>query len=198
MEFRKLFDDGAAAVVIKPRGIDCERDLPALVGGDVFLVHRLDRETAGLLVIARTSADAAALSRAVTEGRLTKEYTAVVCGTPVPPAGELRDLLFHDRVKNKTYVVSRRRAGVKEAVLTYETVGTAQTASGPETTVQIRLLTGRTHQIRAQFAHLGCPLAGDGKYGGGKGEFRLTSVRLSFPHPRTGEIMTFTLPGGDA
>lgn len=155
----------------------------------VFPVHRLDRETEGLMVYARTSAAAAALSAAIAEGRLQKEYLAVLCGTPAEPEGELRDLLFYDRRRGKSYVVDRERRGVKEAVLRYRVIRT----EGAHTLVWVRLLTGRTHQIRVQFASRGLPLRGDRRYGASKGAggLALLACRLRFPHPTTGETMEF-------
>ena len=127
--------------------------------GEIYPVHRLDQAVGGVMVYARTKQAAAALSRAIQEGRMEKEYLAVLTKPMAEPHGTLRDLLYHDRVKNKTYVVKRKRNGVKEAVLDYETL-----ASGAEgTLIRVHLHTGRTHQIRVQFAARGCPLAGDGK-----------------------------------
>ena len=135
-----------------------------------------------------TKQAAAALSLAIQEGRMEKEYLAVLTRPMTEPSGTLRDLLYHDRVKNKTYVVKRKRSGVKEAVLDYETLATC--AAG--TLVRVRLHTGRTHQIRVQFASRGCPLTGDGKYGGKGSAPALWSWRLSFPDPRTGLHLTFS------
>ena len=130
--------------------------------GEIYPVHRLDQAVGGVMVYARTKQAAAALSRAIQEGRMEKEDLAVLTKPMAEASGTLRDLLYHDRVKNKTYVVKRKRNGVKEAVLDYETL-----ASGAEgTLIHVHLHTGRTHQIRVQFASRGCPLAGDGKYGG--------------------------------
>ena len=143
--------------------------------GEIYPVHRLDQAVGGVMVYARTKQAAAALSRAIQEGRMEKEYLAVLTKPMAEPHGTLRDLLYHDRVKNKTYVVKRKRNGVKEAVLDYETL-----ASGAEGTL-----------IRVQFAARGCPLAGDGKYGGKGSAPLLWSYRLSFPDPRDGRMQTF-------
>lgn len=156
--------------------------------GEIYPVHRLDQAVGGVMVYARTKQAAAALSRAIQEGRMEKEYLAVLTKPMAQPCGTLRDLLYHDRVKNKTYVVKRKRNGIKEAVLDYETL--ASGAAG--TLVRVRLHTGRTHQIRVQFASRGCPLVGDGKYGGRGSAPLLWSYRLSFPDPRDGTMRTFT------
>lgn len=158
--------------------------------GEIYPVHRLDQAVGGVMVYARTKQAAAALSRAIQEGRMEKEYLAVLTKPMAEASGTLRDLLYHDRVKNKTYVVKRKRNGVKEAVLDYETL-----ASGAEgTLIHVHLHTGRTHQIRVQFASRGLPLLGDGKYGlpGDPGPIALWSWRLRFTHPETGREMTFT------
>ena len=119
--------------------------------GEIYPVHRLDQAVGGVMVYARTKQAAAALSRAIQEGRMEKEYLAVLTKPMAEPHGTLRDLLYHDRVKNKTYVVKRKRNGVKEAVLDYETL-----ASGAEGTLavvkdggSIEALTGATVTSRA-------------------------------------------------
>ena len=192
----EILEQNAAYVVcIKPAGIPSQGEgldamparLAAEVGGEIYPVHRLDQAVGGVMVYARTKQAAAALSRAIQEGRMEKDYLAVLTKPMAEASGTLRDLLYHDRVKNKTYVVKRKRNGVKEAVLEYETL-----ASGAEgTLVRVHLHTGRTHQIRVQFASRGCPLAGDGKYGGKGSAPLLWSYRLAFPDPRDGTMRIF-------
>ncbi len=156
----------------------------------IYPVHRLDRDTDGLMVYARRATAAAALSRAIAEGEIRKEYLAVICGTPEESEGTLRDLMFYDRARGKSYLVDRPRKGVKEAVLDYRTLASRAGYS----LLQIRLHTGRTHQIRVQFGGRGLPLCGDRRYGAPPSAFSmgLCSVRLSFPHPTSGAPMTFT------
>ena len=159
-------------VCIKPVGVraqgEAEADLPALLkrqlGCEIYPVHRLDQAVGGVMVFAKTAPAAAKLSQAIAGGTLQKEYLAVLGARPKDDSGELFDLLFHDRTKNKTYVVSRQRKGVKEAKLAYRVLDVQNGLC----LVRIRLYTGRTHQIRVQFASRGMPLVGDGKYGSRK------------------------------
>ena len=165
----------------------------------VYPVHRLDRETAGVMLVALTEPGAAKLSALVSSGGLHKTYLAVVRGRPAEQSAEWTDLLFRDARRNKSYVVDRRRAGVKEARLAYDVIGTVQTADGPLSLVRVRLYTGRTHQIRVQFSHRGLPLVGDGRYGGGGGTLSLFAARLAFTCPFCGREKTFTaLPSDGA
>ena len=122
--------------------------------------------------------------------KLQKEYLAVIAGKPAEDAGTLRDLLYHDRAKNKSYPVKRMRAGVKEAELDYALLESRDGLS----LVRVRLHTGRSHQIRVQFASRGMPLAGDVKYGSAVRDcpIALFSCALSLPHPRTGEALSFS------
>ena len=180
---------------VKPVGVraqgEAEADLPALLkrqlGCEIYPVHRLDQAVGGVMVFAKTAPAAAKLSQAMAEGTLQKEYLAVLERSPEQTEGELSDLLFHDRTKNKTYVVSRQRKGVKEAKLAYRVLDVQNGLC----LVRIRLYTGRTHQIRVQFASRGCPLAGDGKYGGKGSAPLLWSYRLAFPDPRDGTMRIF-------
>lgn len=109
-------------VCVKPTDIDSEFGMPqalsAALGGEFFPVHRLDANVGGIMVYARNKNACALLSRAFAEGKTEKEYVALVHGTP-PPSGEMNDLLFKDSRRNKVYVVSRPRAGVKQARLSY-------------------------------------------------------------------------------
>ncbi len=158
-----LYSDREIAVCIKPVGLDSETEVPAEIkrtlGGDVFTVHRLDKNVGGVMVYARTKAAAAALSQAIQEGRMVKEYVALVHGTP-PARGDWEDFLWKDSRKNKVFVVKRVRAGVKKARLEF-----TRLQEGETTLVRIRLHTGRSHQIRVQFSSRGYPLVGDHKYG---------------------------------
>ena len=176
-----LYSDKALAVCVKPVGLDSEQEVPAaliqVLGGEIFPIHRLDKNVGGVMVYARTRQAAAALSRAIQEGSLVKEYVALVHGTP-PETGDWEDLLFKDSAKNKVFVVKKERKGVKKARLGYRVL-----TSGPDSLVRIRLHTGRSHQIRVQFASRGYPLAGDHKYGARDdlSAPMLFSCRVSFP-----------------
>ena len=184
-----LYSDASIAVCLKPLGLDSESALPNALkdrlGGDIFPIHRLDKNVGGVMVYARTKAAAAALSKAVREGTMVKEYVALVHGTP-PEAGDWTDLLFKDPSKNKVFVVKRERRGVKKARLEF-----TRLSAGEQSLVRVRLHTGRSHQIRVQFASRGYPLVGDHKYGSKDAATApmLFSCRVSFPYQ--GETKTF-------
>ena len=189
-----LHEDEQLLVCVKPGGVLSAADASGkknmqtlLAPRQTFPVHRLDREACGLMVFAKTKEAAAFLSGQMGTG-FEKEYLAVCQGEP-PEAGELTDLLYHDKGKNKTYTVKRKRAGVREAKLSYIVTERKNGCS----LLKIRLFTGRTHQIRVQFASRGFPLVGDRKYGAKSGgTLQLCSVKLSVPHP-TGGRMSFEL-----
>ena len=159
-----LYHDADLAVIVKPVGLDSESAVPQeikkLLGGECFTVHRLDQNVGGVMVYARNKAAAAALSRCITDGTMVKEYIARVHGE-VPEAGDWEDLLLKDQSKNKVFVVKRARGGVKRARLTFTRLAVQDDVS----LVRIRLYTGRSHQIRVQFASRKHPLLGDHKYG---------------------------------
>lgn len=195
-----LFRDRLLAVCVKPPGVLSQdgpgRTLPALLreqlGGEAFPVHRLDREAGGVLVCARTRAAAGTLSAALAGGAFRKEYLCVLRGSPPSAEGTCTDLLVHDRARNRSFVVQRARGGAREARLDYRVLSAKDGLSF----VLVRLHTGRTHQIRVQFASRGTPLLGDGRYGGGPGPLALWSFSLAFPHP-SGRPMAFhALPEG--
>ena len=184
-----LFSDRDIVLCVKPVGLDSEIQMPAALketlGGEIYPVHRLDKNVGGVMVFARTQAAAASLSKAIQEGNLIKEYVALVHGNP-PESGDWEDLLWKDSRKNKVFVVKRMRGGVKKARLEF-----TRLTSGEESLVRIRLHTGRSHQIRVQFASRGYPLVGDHKYGARDNvpAPMLYSCKLTFPHK--GKLLEF-------
>ena len=177
-----LYSDKQIIVCIKPVGQDSEAEFPSALkeqfGGDIFPIHRLDKNVGGVMVYARTRQAAAQLSKAVQEGTMVKEYVAMVHGTP-PESGDWEDLLWKDAKRNKVFVVKRPRGGVKKARLEF-----TRRSAGETSLVHIRLHTGRSHQIRVQFSSRGFPLVGDHKYGSRdeKTAPMLFSCRISFPY----------------
>lgn len=179
-----LYFDKDLVAAVKPVGVSSEDGpggMPELLrselGGEIYPIHRLDLNVGGVMVYARTKGAAGALSRLVQDGAMVKEYRCLVHGTP-PEGGILEDFLFKDSRKNKVFVVKKERKGVKKAKLEY----TRLTGSDPSL-LHIRLYTGRSHQIRVQFASRGFPLLGDRKYGA-RDEAKapmLFSCRVSFP-----------------
>lgn len=215
-------------VVCKAAGEDSEHDLPGLLAeqngdqaADYFVVHRLDKAASGLLVLARDRRTAGELSRQLTENRLRKRYLCVVPGVPEPAGGEMQDLLYKDKMKQKMFPVKRKRAGVKEASLTYRVLETQASVSNdvsnqaktdeevsespaqlqstaealtPLALVEVELQTGRFHQIRCQFAARKLPLVGDGKYGSRvrSPHLALFCQQLSFYDPKEKKELCFT------
>lgn len=177
-----LYSDRDIAVCIKPVGLDSEKGVPDALteqlGGEIFSLHRLDKNVGGVMVYARQKQAAAALSKAIQEGTMVKEYYAMVHGTP-PESGDWEDLLWKDSAKNKVFVVKRERKGVKKARLEFQ-----RRTAGTQSLVHIRLHTGRSHQIRVQFASRGFPLVGDHKYGSHDEAAAplLFSCALTFPY----------------
>ena len=197
-DIKLLYSDNDIAVCVKPAGVLSEGDstdgMPYLLSKKlckgVYTVHRLDRETEGVMVYAKNSETAAALSAQISDGTFKKEYLAVTVGTPEEKEGKIKSLLFYDRAARKTFCVKRKRQGVKEALLSYAVIGEAE----GKALVRVRLYTGRTHQIRAQFSSKGLPLLGDRRYGAPKTEYggiALVACKLSFVHPKIGSEMSF-------
>ena len=194
-----IYVDMDIVVCIKPARVlstDEPGGLPELVRkalgdekADVRTVHRLDRVVSGVMVLARNGKAASELSRQIREDEFQKEYLAVVHGTP-PETGTLRDLLGRDKARRMTFVADCPAKGVQEAVLDYRRLS----GDGVFSRVQVQLHTGRTHQIRVQFASRGFPLAGERKYSTLEDpcEIALWSHSIGFTHPATGERMTFS------
>jgi len=195
-----LFEDKSIIVCIKDRGLLSQSDdrgaqnmiteLSLITGTEIYPLHRLDREVGGVMVYAKTKQAAAKLSRDITDHKFIKEYVALIHGKPETESGEMSDLLFKDSRKNKSFVVKSERKGVKKALLEYTLLETKDDFS----IVLVRLHTGRTHQIRVQFASRKIPLVGDKKYGAKDSaeSIGLWSYRITFKHPMTGEMLCFT------
>lgn len=198
-----LYFDSDIAVCVKPAGVLSEGDgknsMPYLlslelkergIDASVFVVHRLDKETEGLMVFALNEASAAALSLSFQNGDAVKIYHALCVGVIEKDADVLCDLLFYDRGRGKSFVVDRERKGVRKASLEYSVLR----RFSDRTLLSVRLHTGRTHQIRVQFASRGHALCGDRRYGAPSeygNKLCLCAVSLSFTHPRTKERMSF-------
>ncbi|MBE6992981.1 MAG: RluA family pseudouridine synthase [Ruminococcaceae bacterium] len=193
-----LYCDEKLVVCIKPPRIlstDEPGGLPELLrnqmGTDNFrTVHRLDRVVGGLMVLARTSRAASDLSKQVMDSSFGKHYLAIIHGHPRDDCGTFTDLLIRDKAQRKTYVTQTPGKDAQEASLNYRVLGCKDGVS----LVSIDLITGRTHQIRAQFSSRGMPLLGDKKYGipDSAEDIALWSSRICFSHPKTGQPMEFT------
>ena len=195
-----LYSDRDILVCIKPARIlstDEPGGLPSMVRAalgdekaDVRTVHRLDRVVSGVMVLARNAKAASELSRQIRDDEFEKEYLAVVHGKPEQNSGMLTDLLYRDKARRMTMVALEPARGVQEAILDYQVQNSAQNMSR----VQIQLRTGRTHQIRVQFASRNMPLVGERKYCTLEDpcEIALWSHRIAFFHPATGERVAFS------
>ena len=183
------YQDEDVLVCVKPPRVlstDEPGGLPSLLRetlmepeADIRTVHRLDRVVSGLMVLARNPRAASELSRQVREGAFEKQYWAVLHGTPEQKEDTLCDLLGRDKARKMTFVADAPAKGVQEASLSYQVLAQKEDAS----LVQIQLHTGRTHQIRVQFASRGYPLVGDHKYGAQDDDAApmLFSCALTFP-----------------
>lgn len=193
-----IYIDNDIVVCVKPAGVlstDEPGGLPELlraeIGGEIRTVHRLDRATGGLMVLARNKSAASELSRQIREGKFDKSYLAFVHGE-TPPRGELRHLMYRDKARKMSFITDKPDKGVQEAVLEYERLSYCPERDG--SLIRVHLITGRTHQIRCQFAHCGFPLFGERKYSelGDPCKLALWSAQLRFRHPADGRKLEFT------
>ena len=202
---RVIYKDEHVLVCVKPQRVlstDEPGGVPELLrqaieepDADIRTVHRLDRVVGGLMLLARTPQAASELSRQIREDQFEKEYLAVVHGAPAASQGRLTDLLYRDKARKMTLVADMPGKGVLPAALEYWVLNQKRDMNR----VRIRLETGRTHQIRVQFASRGMPLVGERKYSSLEDpcEIALWSCRIGFIHPASGEKMVFSLEPPD-
>lgn len=207
-ELNILYEDNHIIVVLKPQGVPtCEDsskdpDMLTLIKeyirekygktGNVYLglVHRLDRPTGGVMVFAKSSKAASRLSEELRNGDFEKRYYAVLCGVPKEEKGFLVHYVKKNAVNNMVYVCTPTEVGAKRAELEYKVLQTV----GDNSLAEVRLGTGRSHQIRVQMNAIGCPVYGDMRYGGEKarkGNLALWAFYLAFNHPISKERMVF-------
>lgn len=164
--------------------------------GNVFLgvVHRLDRPVAGLVVFARTSKALSRLNEMFRKGEIHKTYWAITKQCPAEAQATLTNWLTRNERQNKSYVYDREVPGSKKSILEYRVIG----HSDRYHLLEIRLMTGRHHQIRSQLAHIGCPIKGDLKYGAERsnpdGSISLLSHHVEFVHPVSKETISLDSP----
>ena len=193
------YEDKDIVVCEKPYGISSQENggenmislLKSYTGCDIFCVHRLDVQTTGVMVYAKNSQSAAKLSEQIATRKFVKRYKCI-CHGELDGNGEMIDILYHDKLKNKSFVVDTKRKGAKEAKLEYWVRDTVNFNGKILSILEILLHTGRTHQIRVQFASRAHPLYGDGKYGAKDNDkIALHSYKIEFAHPKTNEIVQF-------
>lgn len=211
-ELKVLYEDNHVIVVIKPQNVPSQADASGDEDmlskvkkylkekynkeGEAFvgLVHRLDRPTGGIMVFAKTSKGASRLSQQIRDGKMNKTYFAVTSKVPQLNMGKLVNYLKKDEQTNKVRIVTQGESGSKKAELMYKILQTNE----DEALVEVKLITGRGHQIRVQFAGINCPLVGDNKYGKTQtkrsSNLGLWAGRVEFEHPTTKQKMTFVCP----
>ncbi len=217
LDFQVVFEDKHLAIIHKPAGIavhpgpgDSSLTLlhgilhrwPHLQGqgNRPGIVHRLDKPTEGLLLVALNPEAQWKLSRQFQERKIKKEYIAYLLSTPAEIDGTLDFPLMRDRVDRRKRTV---HSSGRDATTLYHVTDVFKTRKGRKLCrVEIELITGRTHQIRAHFSHIGCPVVGDDLYSRSSKEFYkfgllLLAARLGFHHPATGKDMEFELPEPD-
>ena len=215
-----LYEDNHILVCEKPSGIAVQSrrigtaDMESLLKNHIFregngqrppylaVIHRLDQPVRGILVFAKTPFSAKELNRQLTDGSFGKYYRALVDGIPSKPKGILTDYMIKNGRTNLSSICAKDQPGAKQARLTYHTVASeelffhAPAVSSHQTELEIKLDTGRHHQIRCQLAHLGCPIVGDAKYNPNaqrRTTICLCAYKLEFRHPKTKEKLTFKL-----
>lgn len=208
-----LYEDNHLIVVVKPQNIPSQadesgdKDMLTLVKeyikekynkpGEAFvgLVHRLDRPTGGIMVFAKTSKAASRLSEQIRDNQMQKTYYAITTHIPQAKQDILLNYLKKDEKNNIVKIVTRADTGAKKAELSYKVL---QTNDDDNALLEVKLITGRGHQIRVQLAGINCPLFGDNKYGKDKSKMSnnlgLWAGRLEFNHPVTKVKMTFACP----
>lgn len=209
-----LYEDGEIIVCSKPPRIATQtartgsQDMVSLLKNDLFrqkpeagepylaVIHRLDQPVEGILVFAKTPSAAKELTAQLQRNGFGKEYRAIVCGHPENRKGTLTDYMVKDGRTNLSRICAPQEQGAKKAVLSYEVLGETQDG---DTFLNIRLETGRHHQIRVQMAHMGCPIWGDTKYNPAANrknrweQIALSAYRLTFIHPKTKKEMSFEI-----
>lgn len=164
--------------------------------GNVYagLVHRIDRPVSGAIIFAKTSKALSRMTLKIKEREFRKTYLAIVKNKPPHEAGELSDYMVKNETQNKSYIVSSSTKGAKLAQLRYRLIG----ASDSYYLLEVELITGRHHQIRAQLAHMGCPIKGDLKYGFPRSNpdasISLHAYKLQFEHPTLKSLIEIKAP----
>ena len=202
-----LYEDEYILAAEKPQGMPSQADktgdadllseLEAYAGKPLGLLHRLDRPVGGVMLFAKDKKTEAILAKDLQENKLNKRYLTVLCGKLPSDEGTLEDYLLKNARTNLSEVVSKDRKGAKKAILHYKKIAEKESEIGILTLTEIKLETGRHHQIRVQTSHAGIPIWGDKKYHKnfpkrGKTDIALWSYRLEGVHPKTKEAFIFT------
>ncbi len=222
MKFHIIYEDAHVIVCYKPAGIPTQtsklgkQDMVSLLKNYLYrnqadkkepyaaVIHRLDQPVEGLLVFAKTPFAAKELNKELQGAGFGKHYKAVIWGNPKDKEATLEDYLVKDGRTNTSRVASVSEKDAKKAILSYEVLACGQDEGREVSLVQVKLDTGRHHQIRVQMANMGCPIWGDAKYNTASMQDRrfrqmaLCAYRLEFVHPKTREKMEFEIePNGE-